>query len=207
MFDEKFTHWLRTTARYIIEDLGVERATIAGGFFRDTMMCRPVKDVDVFVPTEGYTTENVNYEVLGSEDVEVDGVPINLVKVRSDTTAQGVLERMDIGLCQVGLEITADNYQQPLNAVKESLIMTPAFDYDLVNRTLTVTRPTRVNHLLRVMEKYPTHELLDPFDHLLDMADRAEGDAEALVLTEDAILAGIAASEPLDWLEYWGATP
>lgn len=145
------------TAAGVLKERDVPAYHIAGGVFRDLLNGKAPKDVDVFIPSE---CDNVapDYEIWGPETETRSGIEINLIKCPLDMTLENLLDRIDIGLCQIG--VTSESPGQ--------IFATDAFFRDCCSRTLTVTRETRVRHLKRVMEKFPDHRLIDPFEHDLE---------------------------------------
>lgn len=143
----------------------VDQTFICGGFPRDTLLKRQWKDVDVFVTGDGVlrvkSEAGTNYggadELRGNKTTVYQDVEINVIKIAEHHTLGSLLERMDIGLCQIGGSIE--------HLVKGESFCTKAFLNDWDNKTLTLTRDTRWNHVLKLMLKFRDYKLvLNGFD-------------------------------------------
>lgn len=127
---------------------------IVGGFYRDIATGRTFKDVDVFIPGDGDPADDdIEYEIGRNEIIHQDGFEINVIWMPGAHTLESLLDRLDIGICQIGAY---------LNSPTE-VYVTDTFLRDTLNDTLTVTRPSRWNHIDRVMQKFPDHRLIDPW--------------------------------------------
>lgn len=134
--------------------LNVQTYYIAGGYFRDKLLGVTPKDVDVFIPgvqpLDIWFDEKIRYSLEDTLDFEVEGVRINIVKLFNDHTFETVLQRMDIGLCQIGY----------LNG---DIVATPEFVRDRDEKTITVLFPVTTegdhDHVQRVIAKYPDYEV------------------------------------------------
>jgi hypothetical protein len=171
-------------------------AVIAGGAIRDTYLDRPVKDIDIFVANrpgvdmkelldkaigttgEVLAEQLVDYEngttgVSAVYDYKTPSDFLNLEVRQSHPDYQVIvidfpkdlnkfasflMEDFDIGLCRV-----MHNGREP--------IVTPEFNHDRVNKTLTVftkaDAPTRskertTQRIERISEKYRDHKVVYP---------------------------------------------
>lgn len=131
---------------------------IVGGFYRDIATGRQFKDVDVFIPgdmdvSEG--AEELEYDLSQNDVFYVDGYDINVIHLQGAHTLASLLDRVDMGICQIGAYLHAP----------EDVYVSHAFIQDTMNNTLTVTRQSRWNHIERVMQKFPDHRLIDPWNN------------------------------------------
>ena len=166
-----------------IQNGGVPEAIVAGGCLRDTIMHRPVNDIDVFVPeddvwrarraireTHPECVRSIPepYFVFNTEVRSVDyyapksGVvwpPVNIIGVTNGTcTPEQQLERFDFGICRVafdGVRLWKDL----------------AFDRDQRDETfsLLVSQSTRQREYSlaryeRLQEKYAGWKLVDKYN-------------------------------------------
>lgn len=128
--------------------MGAGPAYIAGGYFRDIENGRPFKDIDVFLPGEepSCNDEPLRYDLHGAVEVTVSGVTVNVIRLRHRVNLVSTLTRMDIGLCQIGLD-------------DGKLVATQAYLDDVANKTITVKFPPQNeadhDHITRVAAKYP----------------------------------------------------
>lgn len=150
-------------AKTYMHSQGVFRYYIIGGFCRDLLLGRSYKDVDIFVPgpepvPEG--SEELEYDLSQNYVVYQDGIELNVIYMQGAHTIASLINRCDIGICQVGTD-----------AKGEFMFCTEDFVNDMTDNTLTVTRPTRRNHLQRMLQKFPGCTLIDPYeeDHMGDM--------------------------------------
>lgn len=127
---------------------------IVGGFLRDVMDDRDFKDIDIFIPggqpiPEG--AEELEYDLSKNFEVEVDGFLLNIIHMNGAHNLETLLTRCDVGRCQIGMDTdgqvwATDNYVN-----------------DVANNTLTVTRVSRWDHLVRMEVKFPDARIIDPF--------------------------------------------
>lgn len=165
-------------AGVIFDELGAYLSkgeiAIAGGFVRDLLLNKRIKDIDVYVRRgvhyamvevwmlgKGMTKMEGSAEYDGGDegDVEVwtskDG-SYQLI-ITNDYPSVYVSERFDIGLCQALLYGDGEIHT------------TPAFEWDVVEKCITICpRPTislanlgnaLANHYPRVQKKYPDYTL------------------------------------------------
>jgi hypothetical protein len=145
----------------------IDRYFVAGGYLRDRLNNRPFKDIDIFVPgheplDEG-DTMGIRYDLRGAMELTAgDGTVLNIVRLDQRHTLKSILERMDIGLCQIGVDTDGDIY------------CTEAYLRDVKNNTLTVmfTPSTEADHdhIARVSAKYPDMRVVQKWDvvHTVD---------------------------------------
>jgi len=109
----------------------------------------PVAEAD---PCHRYDLENAATFLLPPAREGGDQVEVNVIRLRHDFSFAEVLGRMDIGLCQLGLD--ADGH----------LWATEECQRDVAKRTITVLFPPEsdrdYDHLRRVQVKYPDHEVV-----------------------------------------------
>jgi hypothetical protein len=99
---------------------------LAGGCLRDMLLGRPIKDIDIFVPSKGaFYAENAGHYQIIHKDFNG---PLDL------------LNGFDLGLCQIAFD-------------GRVFIRTPAFLEDVMNKTITVFS-VQQEHLTRVHAKY-----------------------------------------------------
>lgn len=130
---------------------------IVGGFYRDLFTGRQWKDVDVFIPGDRPMgdAEELEYDLSRNYEREYNGVVVNMIHLQGRHTLETLLTRCDVGICQIGAY-----FDRP-----DRVFCTQEFLDDLTNKTLTVTRRTRWNHLERVIDKFPDHEVIDPYQN------------------------------------------
>ncbi len=111
-----------------VQNGGVPEAIVAGGCLRDTIMGRPVNDIDIFVPenavepaqraiheTHPKCTKSIPkpYFIFNSDVRTVryydpkDGVKwpqVNIIAVAGECTPEAQLERFDFGICRVAFD-------------------------------------------------------------------------------------------------------
>lgn len=145
---------------------------IAGGFLRDTILGKPIKDIDVYV---GYNEEVKrlaensirqgilidNLDKSYDKDLfhyagQIKGTRINFLVPIDDLHKH--FATFDIGLCKVYYDIKEDN-----------LVVTDDFKRDVENKTITlmtkkntdILLPNEQDHLHRVRVKYPDYIVRD----------------------------------------------
>lgn len=152
-------------------------AVICGGYVRDTICRKPVRDVDLYV-REGHfdktvkllvkepnvlpvaTEETAEYQhqsitrqhEYAIRDADVFGLETNLVNViglvsRADVDVKEVIMRFNLGICQAGLDLTA-------------VRTTPAFDADVAEEMITLLRTdwgheATMLQFIKLQAKYP----------------------------------------------------
>jgi hypothetical protein len=146
-----------------IQDL-CPTAHIAGGAVRDTILDRPIKDIDLFLPntaTEsaaqllrtrfGYVKvgEWAQYEGFSDPVVERlakfenarEAIPLCLIGLRSPMPMRENLERFDFGVCMVAWD-------------GARTIRTDEFDRDVENKTFTLHRADNQSQFDYSMSRY-----------------------------------------------------
>lgn len=149
----KYTELELISQLQFILDLRPGSSFVAGGFIRDRLNNKPVKDVDVFLSGDEPLDEDhpmmIRYNLRGAVELthEKSGVVVNFIRLAERHTLRTILERMDIGLCQIGVDTDGEFY------------CTEAYLRDVRNNTLTqMFEPTTAadhDHLFRVRQKYP----------------------------------------------------
>lgn len=142
----------------VVQKGNTSRICIVGGFYRDLLTNRPWRDVDVFIPGDipvGEGAEELEYDLSKNDEFEYDGIKVNIITLQGRHTLESLLLRCDVGICQVGAYLDRPN----------EVYATQEFVDDLANKTLTVTRRTRWNHLERVQAKFPEHATIDHFQN------------------------------------------
>lgn len=140
---------------------------VGGGYLRDFYYGLPFKDVDVFVC--GFETDAMpeGAEDLGECNAYLHhcvtehyrGIEINLIFFRGDFwTLELVAERNDCGPCQISWCPEEDR-----------MYVTELFKTDYANRTCTVDRDTRREHIDRVATKLNA-TVLNPQNFTVDDA-------------------------------------
>jgi hypothetical protein len=153
-------------------------ALIAGGALRDLDNGRPVKDIDVTIPSwggdfasfrkaaaplipAGTITKHCNAsygwqdECLGYIDIpSVDGLPVQLIALT--TGPESLLHRLDFGICRIGYDgvevIKTDEYLA--DQATQSFTLLRADD--------SAQRDRSIRRFERLSEKYPGWKLVDP---------------------------------------------
>lgn len=137
---------------------------IAGGFLRDTLLGKPIKDVDVFVNTstnfptfclEGMSPSSD--EVYSESEMccfKVVGTRLNIIQLLNGVGVKEYIDKkFDLGLCQIGIPLVGQS--------QYTLYTTPAFEEDCKNKTLTVINGASPSeHISRVANKYHDHTLI-----------------------------------------------
>lgn len=161
--EEKWIQHLRTE---------YEQVYIAGGFLRDHLFDRPVKDVDVYVYkwTAHYTemdmmkTRTKAKVFIKSSEYAYSNIPgiknvytikdtrINLIVCSKEVYK--IVKEFDIGLCRIAYNVKEDE-----------LIKFAAFEWDREYRTLTYWKHKDATksgaHLKRVAKKYPDYKIVE----------------------------------------------
>lgn len=145
------------------------RAVLAGGALRDLDNGKPVKDLDIFVPSHSeavfhqtvyafskvWDAPTVPYEsfesymtwhdrLMGVAEWELLGVPVQIIGLYlADVmwSPDGVINRVDMGICQIAWD-------------GESFYKTPAYDVDKQTQTFTIVKRQTPNQLLRSVQRY-----------------------------------------------------
>jgi hypothetical protein len=140
-------------------------AHIAGGAVRDTILGRPIKDIDVFLNYQhtdtvaqmlhskfGYvkeTREWTKYQNL-SDPVVVDAInlekadetiPLNLIGLDEPKTMQMNVERFDFGICMAAWN-------------GEKVYTAPQFETDVKNKTFTLSRADNQEQFAYSMSRF-----------------------------------------------------
>lgn len=176
-------------------------AVVGGGFIRDSLLGRPVKDIDVFVRDIGapglrarrimaehgrckLTQAQSEYighgRVSGVFHMEEGpaGLPTDLILSDGywDGDGRGLITAFDFGICQVAVALCL---QGPL------LTYTDAFLKDRTNETITVYRDesdTRTPaRLARLLQKYPGWRVIPYSDREPEPEAFTDLDLEAMV--------------------------
>ncbi|MBR1173917.1 hypothetical protein JQ617_08125 [Bradyrhizobium sp. KB893862 SZCCT0404] len=155
--------WLDTMSR--VRSV-LPSAFLAGGALRDLDNGREVKDLDVFFTEEAYNIAALEdglakqgyfYQsrcggaYMTDAAGEVDGSTVyrsreggpdlNLIQLTPGFNTAAIIDRVDFGLCQIGLDA--------LGVVK-----TAAYDHDKANQRLTLTRADSVEGVMRSIKRY-----------------------------------------------------
>lgn len=140
----------------LLQTLGVPEFYLAGGFFRDLLNGREWKDIDVFIPGDEPledAEECHRYDLAKVAEFTFNKHLVNVIKLNHAHTFESILERMDIGLCQIGMK-------------GHEVFATQAYLDDVANKTITVLHPPEseqdYDHLKRVQAKYPDFEVVRP---------------------------------------------
>jgi hypothetical protein len=161
-------------------DTGPGAIVVAGGSLRDHLHGRQIKDIDVFIRTDlkpavvlermqagPFPDAQLQYdmtywddpEVWGVVDlgVHVFGVPATAILLKIGETPAKIVERIDFGLCQIGMD--KDGY----------VLVTEAYLKDAMNKTMTLVRclgqgdyKRSMSRYERLAAKYPNHTLVIP---------------------------------------------
>jgi hypothetical protein len=146
-----------------IQDL-CPTAHIAGGAVRDTILDRPIKDIDLFLPdTEtdaaaqllrtrfGYVKVGEWTQYEGFSDPSVarlakfenasEAIPLCLIGLRSPLSIQENLERFDFGICMTAWD-------------GDQIIRTDRFGQDVENKTFTLYRADNQPQFNYSMSRY-----------------------------------------------------
>jgi len=139
---------------------------VAGGYLRDKFLKKDFKDIDVFVTGEIDdwlpSGDGPNNRVKKVQTHHYKGVEINIIFMRGVFDFYSVVERCDLGICQIGW-----------NPITDEVFNTDDFLCDVMGDTLTVCRDTRVDHIDRMKEKFPEKRLHNPSGFLL--SPKSEG--------------------------------
>lgn len=152
-----------------------------GGYVRDLFLKKEPKDIDLFVSAEslnylqatqilreqGYQTNLVVHEMAAEylqfldvsyviEATRNDTLPIQIIGlVRNCGSAEEIIGRLDLGICQIGVDWTG------------AVWWTEAFALDNANNTMTVVRGETYHDKLRstkrynrLVQKYPGFKLV-----------------------------------------------
>lgn len=153
--------------QYIL-DLKPGSYFVAGGYVRDKLNNREFKDIDVFLIGDEPLYEDeammIRYDLRGAIELEApNGIKVNLIRLGERHTLKSILERMDIGLCQIGVDTDGEFY------------CTEAYLRDVKNNTLTQmfvpTTPADHDHLARVSAKYPDMRVVQKWDLVHSVTD------------------------------------
>ena len=135
-----------------------ERGIVAGGAIRDMLLCKPIKDIDIFYTGEptifnnmmikGVDELNLKYEgteftlthnAIGKEEIE--GVPIQFIKVEDLKTH---LKTFPIALSRCSYHIY------------DGLVIPPEAIFSAADKTFTwETESPSYEYYLKIKEKYP----------------------------------------------------
>lgn len=145
---------------------GVTEIYIAGGYLRDTLLGKPIKDIDVFLYASEQNIElmqcksdfvKTSVEAYNSQMFHltgnITGTRLNLIFPKYPWHKH--FETFDIGLCKICYDVKQ-------NILKQS----PEFRRDVDNKTITLLpnpRPCQ-EHVDRVMRKYPDYRVINYVD-------------------------------------------
>lgn len=165
-------HWVLTRIKK-----EVPRAFIAGGCIRDTILKRPVSDIDVFVPhgeeylareaiahshpkhtkevPEPYFIMHTDVRTVNYYEGE-DALPVNIIGITQGLdNPKAQLERFDFGLCRVAWD-------------GKRLWKDLSFDVDSRDETFTLlftqsddAHENSMRRYARISQKYPGWKLVD----------------------------------------------
>jgi hypothetical protein len=152
--------WLELITRFpevatvdeMMRAFNVKTYFIAGGYYRDKLNGRDFKDIDVFVPglesLENSPRElAIRYDQFTAAEIEHEGLAINVIGLHAAHSLTTLLNRMDIGLCQIGKGLNGKVY------------CTRAYLEDVTSNTLSVRFKPSIDsdfdHIQRVSAKYP----------------------------------------------------
>jgi hypothetical protein len=156
-------------------------AFIAGGYIRDTLLHKPVKDIDVFmIPAEHLHFEASTAEQLAAdEDMVVTSesselseaslndhiclttgivkgnirYPYNFVFLDTYVTPDAILNTFDFGICQIGID---ENME---------VLAFPEFWKDVLNKTVTLLRyrseERKEYRVGKMMDKFFDYKLVE----------------------------------------------
>lgn len=139
---------------------------IAGGYLRDSLLGRPIKDIDLFVDVSKRSSVQVERSLTRliaqpwytPFDGEYDSSMFHTVGTVKDTRINLIIpktsfeehfETFDLGLCKIYY-----------NVVEDKLVQHEDFIRDVDNKTLTRLKPINdlcFSHLARVESKYPDY--------------------------------------------------
>lgn len=137
----------------------VHQIYIAGGYLRDTLLGKPIKDIDVFVYGDPWLMERVEKDraFVKTSVQEYDGdlfhltgniknTRINLLFPKKNWAAH--FNSFDLGICKVSYELKRDFLHQHSDFIK-----------DAENKTLTHVGKVQHNeeHVHRIQKKYPDY--------------------------------------------------
>ncbi len=127
---------------------------IIGGFWRDALLGRPFRDIDIFIPHEDtpVDADGVDYELGHNFTANYGDTEINIIHMPVKHTLQSLVERCDLGICQIG----------SVKNCRDTLYMSEAFTRDWTHKTLTLMRETRKNHVERMIAKFPEFKFCNP---------------------------------------------
>lgn len=130
-------------------DIGRNNTLVAGGCIRDYLNHRPIKDIDILLPSDvalagvqfdsagitdmkcevekDYLGENSNPNLECVLKCKFEGYDIDILCVKDISLEQYIHDTFDYGICKVWFDPKQDK-----------IIRTPAYERDVRNRTLTL---------------------------------------------------------------------
>lgn len=147
---------------------------IAGGFIRDSITGKPVKDIDCFI-NQGYKnhlpadlewTAKEDYKdspigITNTTTIKVPEIeyPLNIILTSGHHNLRSLLNKFNFGICR----ISYDSFS--------GLYVTNHFLSDIENKTLTCFQKKMTpeidarcqQHYERLLEKYPDFELVETY--------------------------------------------
>ena len=169
---EEMVNLAYTTYSMLKSVLPSRSVWFAGGFPRDLLLGREIKDIDVYLDVRnipvrklsyaGQHLQSIGFTVLGDEEyrgeedeglvhtvLESEDKKVNIILLNY-RAPQYVREKFDLGLCQV-----------MIGEDEGTIYMTDSFVHDVYHQVISVH--TEVGeHLARVMNKYPTFSTQRP---------------------------------------------
>lgn len=135
---------------------------IVGGAPRDLLLGEDFNDVDVFISAGGAKPSDKGSGSLRRAHRRIitigeDQIEVNLIFMKGDWTLQGLADRCDTGICQIGYDPR-----------KEKFYYSDAFSDDFNDNTLTQTRETRSVHIDKLRKRWPNRTYLNPNNYGLD---------------------------------------
>lgn len=152
----------KVTAEFMQAHYGNVDYAIVGGALRDILNGRAdkVNDIDIFMPTitdpsELQSCRDVKKSHIATASRMMHrGLEFNVIYIHGAWTLEDLVDRVDLGLCQIGLLYSQDTGFYPY--------FTDAYIRDLTHKTLTVTRMTNTTHIDKVQSYFPDHILCNP---------------------------------------------
>jgi hypothetical protein len=164
MLEKSFEHDLLYALSVVKEANRYRELTvIAGGALRDHLNGKFIKDIDVFIRTDRPSSEVLadlqtvfmeaemefdlsyadNPDVAAVIDLRysVSGIPIQVILLKRGDTREDILQRIDLGICQVGYD-------------EDGLFCTKAFTDDFLHKTMTIVRCDSAGEYRRSIRRF-----------------------------------------------------